>query len=147
MGDSHGRSLSPTKSADYLTRAIDVMDKSIRCFRFFRRLEEESSYNLLQGWQQDLGSDVINTLKIYGRVLKSLRTVLEEKGESTRLMSMPEAEKFILDKFNRYKEVLTCIKDGKEVSDEEKREVINLFQEMRKDTLSETEDLLHVGCI
>jgi hypothetical protein len=62
-------------------------------------------------------------------------------------MSVQEAEKFVLDKLNRYKEILTCIKNGKEVSNEEKQEIIDLFQEMRKDTLSETVHLLQIGYI
>jgi hypothetical protein len=128
--------LSPAHRDKYLTEAIDVMDKCINCSNYFHATEKGQRYTL---------SDPINSLRINMRVLKSLRNVLKEKG--CRLMSVQEEEKFVLDKFYHYKEILTCIKDGKEVSNEEKQEIIDLFQGMREDTLSETEDLLQIGYI
>jgi len=132
----YAKRLPPAHRDKYLTGAIDVMDKCINCFNYFRATEKGQRYTL---------SDPLDSLRIYRRVLGSLRNVLKEKVYKP--MSVQEEEKFVLDKFNRYKEILTCIKDGKEVSNEEKQEIIDLFQEMRKDTLSETAHLLQVGYI
>jgi|GEM_PF-3472434 hypothetical protein len=132
----YAKQLPPARRDKYLTRAIDVMDMCINCFNYFRATEKGQRYTL---------NDPINSLRIYTRVLKSLRNVLKEKVYKP--MSVQEAEKFVLDKLNRYKEILTCIKNGKEVSNEEKQEIIDLFQEMRKDTLSETAHLLQIGYI
>jgi len=132
----YAKQLSPAHRDEYLTGAIDVMDKCINCFNYFCATEKGQRYTL---------SDPLGSLRIYRRVLGSLRNVLKEKVYKP--MSVQEEEKFVLDKFNRYKEILTYIKDGKEVSNEEKQEIIDLFQEMRKDTLSETADLLQVGYI
>jgi len=131
VGSPYSKQLPPAHRDEYLTGAIDVMDKCINCFNYFRAIEKGQSYTL---------SDPINSLRIYRRVLKSLHNVLKEKVYEP--MSAQEAEKFVLDKFNRYKEILTYIKDGKEVSTEEKQEIIDLVQGMREDTLSETEDML-----
>lgn len=117
----------PGKETEYLTRAIGFMDNAVIGYRLMRESEETP----LNKFFTEGGR---NVLQIYTRVLRTLPEDVRNniKDEETLFNSLGD-----------FKKTLINIRDGKKVDEKNKQLLIDLINNMRKETLSETSALMY----
>jgi len=120
------KELFPERKTEYLSRAIEFMDNAINGYRL---MCEDKGVPLNKFFIED-GRSV---LQIYTRVLRALPKDVRNKKVKDK--------KAILNILEDFQKTLTNIRSGKKVNEKKKRLLIELVNNMRKETLSETSRL------
>jgi len=117
----------PGKETEYLTRAIEFMDNAIIGYRLMRE-DKEVPLNKF------FTEDGRNVLQIYTRVLRTLPKDVRNNIKN---------EETLFNVLEDFRKTLINIRDGKKVDEKKKQSLIELINNMRKETLSETSALMY----